>query len=261
MEKGTNPNTGGTPPQVLRGALYQGPSTDSKVFLYGGTTSGLNRSSPYFVDPQSPQYTLWSYDTSSGDWDQYDVSMAGGNRPSWGAWTEAPDQGMAFFLNGLYDNGSSLNTQNLAENVQFVESMQVLDLKTHTAKNVSTSVLSRPGYARIGGSMEYVPSIGKKGILALMGGGEQDYQNCTGPPPGTLVNGSFVSPVRQDGSAGADWVRQVSMDTVNVFDIASLDQGGNGSWYAQQTSGDTPSPRADFCLVGAAAPDNSSYNM
>ena len=194
MDKGTNPNTGSNPPQVVRGALYQGSTTDSKVFLYGGTTSGFNRSSPYFKDIQSVQYTLWSYDTSSGDWDQYDVTNAGGHRPNWGAWTEAPDQGLAFFLNGLLDNGSSLDTQNLDTNVQFLESMQVLDLKTHTAKNVSTSALSTSGYARIGGSMQYVPGIGKKGILALMGGGEQDYRNSTGPPAGTLVNGSFVSP-------------------------------------------------------------------
>ena len=51
------------------------------------------------------------------------------------------------------------------------------------------------------------------------------------------------------------------MDTINVFDIASLDGGGDGTWHEQKTSGDAPSARADFCVVGAAAPDNSSYNM
>ena len=51
------------------------------------------------------------------------------------------------------------------------------------------------------------------------------------------------------------------MDTINVLDINSLSTSKDGTWYAQQTSGDTPSSRVDHCTVAKAAPDNSSYNM
>lgn len=51
------------------------------------------------------------------------------------------------------------------------------------------------------------------------------------------------------------------MDTIDIFDIASLDGGGNGTWYKQNTTGDIPAPRELFCLVAASAPDNSSHNM
>ena len=51
------------------------------------------------------------------------------------------------------------------------------------------------------------------------------------------------------------------MDSIDVFDVASLDEGGDGSWYKQQTSGTVPSPRVDHCIVSASAPDSSSHNM
>ena len=191
MNKTANPDTGTTPPTVVRGALYQGATSDTRVYMYGGTMTSLNTSSPYYVGPTAVQYTLWSYDTSSGNWDQFDVTSAGDHRPNWGAWTEAPDQGLAFYFNGMIDNGSSLDTDVLKQNVQYLESMQVLDLQTRTAKNVSTSAVSN-GNGRIGASLEYVPHIGEKGILALIGGGEQSYQNSTGAPPGVLNNGTLV---------------------------------------------------------------------
>lgn len=45
------------------------------------------------------------------------------------------------------------------------------------------------------------------------------------------------------------------MDVVRVYDVAS------GKWYSQQTSGEIPSPRNNFCGVVATAKDNSSYNV
>ena len=55
------------------------------------------------------------------------------------------------------------------------------------------------------------------------------------------------------------------MANIDIFDVASIDDSSNttnaGSWYRQQATGDIPDPRADYCLVGATAPDNSSYNI
>ena len=52
------------------------------------------------------------------------------------------------------------------------------------------------------------------------------------------------------------------MNSVEVFDVGSIElDEPNGIWYSQSTSGSVPAPRVDPCLVVAAAPDNSSYNM
>lgn len=91
IKKGANPKTGTRPPQVVRGALYQGMASDDSIYLYGGTTSFANTSFPGFQGPNSEQYTLWSYDTVQGEWGQFDITGASPLRPSSGASAEAPD--------------------------------------------------------------------------------------------------------------------------------------------------------------------------
>ncbi len=61
----------------------------------------------------------------------------------------------------------------------------------------------------------------------------------------------------------ADSLLQVPMDEIDIFDISSYYNASlpAGTWYKQTTSGDTPDPRVDFCLVVASAPDGSSHNM
>lgn len=53
------------------------------------------------------------------------------------------------------------------------------------------------------------------------------------------------------------------MDEIDIFDVASYYNAStpDGIWYKQKTSGDTPIPRIDFCLVLASAPDGSSHNV
>ena len=58
----------------------------------------------------------------------------------------------------------------------------------------------------------------------------------------------------------------VSMTQVNIFDVEYA-MGAPGSqsdsgWYTQLITGeDVPTPRVDFCVVVAYAPDSSSYNI
>jgi len=52
------------------------------------------------------------------------------------------------------------------------------------------------------------------------------------------------------------------MDGVDVFDVNSLYNGSPaGRWSKQATTGDSPSPRVEFCIVTVSAQDRSSYNM
>lgn len=190
INKTENPSTGTTAPSMFHGALYQGASNDSSIWFYGGTTpSVFGPNFPTHENPPSDQYTLWAYDTNSHIWNQYDLNTASQGalmrRPSHGAWAEAPDQGLAFYLNGKVDNSSSYDTAWLGSNSDMLSGMVMIDTNSpDTVRNVSTDGVSSSN-ARIGASMAYVPGVGEKGVLALIGGGEA--------PTGTLANVTYGS--------------------------------------------------------------------
>lgn len=184
-----NPNTGTLPPQAVRGTLYQGPSSDSNIYLYGGTTDFSNTSFPGWQDPVSSAYSLWSYDTKSTRWSQYDIEKDAPLRPSSGAAAEAADQNLAFYLNGEIDRGSSQYIGIVAGTSVFLEGMVVIDTATKTAKNISTSEING-GRARARAQMQYVPGIGEKGALVLLGG--SSFQ------PNELSGSDIVGLVSQD---------------------------------------------------------------
>ncbi|KAF2036777.1 hypothetical protein EK21DRAFT_83707 [Setomelanomma holmii] len=57
--------------------------------------------------------------------------------------------------------------------------------------------------------------------------------------------------------------RLIDFSMVDVFDIESYlnEPSSNGSWYSQNTTGDVPAPRIDFCTVAISTPDNSSHHI
>lgn len=48
---------------------------------------------------------------------------------------------------------------------------------------------------------------------------------------------------------------------MDIFDVSSLYNAGEGVWYKQNTSGTIPPGRTDYCTISVAAPDSSSYNI
>lgn len=173
LDKIGNPNTASSP-VLVRGALYQGPVQDDHIYLYGGTTSWWNTSSPGFEPPTSAQYSLWSYDTALAKWNQSDISSASPSRPNGGALAEAPELGLAFYFNGQIDNGSSTETQDLGVGVQiFLDDMIVINMTDRTARNLSTLAVTE-GQPTILGGLQYVSGIGEKGILIHLGGLDKD---------------------------------------------------------------------------------------
>lgn len=174
-------------------------------------------------------------------WDQYDVSAAAPWRPHFGANTEAPDQGLAFFYNGELDSGSSVETQYMGDSVkQFLEGMVVLNTTAGTAVNISTMPIDN-GQPRTRGVMQYIPNYGDNGILISFGG--------------------TYRPVSEiDSNVAANYV---DMSEIDIFDISTLYNGGNASsgWYKQQATGNVPLARGAFCAVTVSAPDNSSHNI
>lgn len=173
-------------PVLSRGALYGGMANDTNIYLYGGTTSYINTSDPAWEPPTSSRYTLFSYDTASGNVAEFNISGASPYRPSSGAYATAPDQGLAFFLGGEVDSGSSTETQVLGDtNKYFLNGMIVIDTNARTARNLSTTTVA-DGVPRTYGSMQYIPGVGQNGVLVHLGGSDRD--------------GNLVSPLVVTGS-------------------------------------------------------------
>ena len=179
LTKTANPQTETKPPVHSRGALYHGADEDENIYLWGGTTSYWNTSSPGYQAPINQQYALWSYDTVTKTWDQFDVTLGSPNRPSRGSYTEAKDQQLGFYFNGMLDSGSELESQDLGSgNYQFLEGMIVIDTGNQTARNLSTKAVGGD-MPRSRGAMIHVSAVGENGALVLIGGNQQSSKNTT----------------------------------------------------------------------------------
>lgn len=172
-------NTNGQTPNLVRGSIFHGPSNDTKLYAFGGSTTYENVTFPGWVGPTSDRHPLYSYDYASTEWNAIDLSSNHIIRPASGASAEAPDLGLGFWYNGQLDSGSATQSQSLGDGViKFMMGMIVIDFYTGTAKNLSTSAVS--DQPRVRGKMVYIPDIGEKGVLILIGGGEKGstYNNA-----------------------------------------------------------------------------------
>ncbi|KAL8735875.1 MAG: hypothetical protein Q9181_002653 [Wetmoreana brouardii] len=173
-----------------------------------------------------------------------DSSVTAPIRPSSGAYAEAPEQSLAFYLNDEINNGSAAGLGFAAGTSAFLTGMIVINTTDQTARNLSTAeVTGYNPWARA--QMQYVPGVGEKGIVVLLGGSRKAV--------GTIGT--------------TDVLNLVPMTEVAVFDVSSLDSSTNpnGSWYKQNATAanftDIPEPRVDFCLINVPATDSSSHNI
>jgi hypothetical protein len=172
-----NPTNGNTPPTgLVRGAFYEGPANDSRIWTFGGSSFRGNTSFPGYTPLQSDATPLWSFDTVAKEWDAYATTLD--EQPNYGLSAEASDQGLAFYLNGQIDNGTQYTTDWLGNNTLNLPGMVVIDLLNQSFANVSTPGLNDSTYPRVGGSMQYVPDVGRNGILVALGGA---YRQESGP--------------------------------------------------------------------------------
>ncbi|OAL30118.1 hypothetical protein AYO20_08921 [Fonsecaea nubica] len=222
------------PVNVHDGSLFGGMESSTTLYMFGGTTSGFNQTFPNFLVPPTTQYGLWTYDMGADVWAAIDTSGSLDTIPSWGANTEAPDQGLAFYVGGQIDSGTANTTQFLEDDTVGVGGMVVIDTTSNKIKNITVEDEVKSN--RQGAGMVYVDNFGDAGVLVLLGGETQ-----------------------------ADGL--ISMDEIWVFDVNSTDLSDNPSpgknqWYKQTATGDIPpTGRTDFCLVAAPAQDNSSSSV
>lgn len=239
-----NPRTGASVRKAMvAGSLFHGPYSTPEVWTYGGTIFRGNESFLETVDPaafhdQSNIYPLWSFNNETNIWSQFDIGTL--ITPSYGSSTEAPDQGLAFYLHGRTNNGTNIGAKDAGDVQMLLDGMIIIDMVHHTSRNISTASM-KDSQPRLGGGLQYVPGIGDNGLLIALGG--------------KVFDG--VHPVTSQSRG-----RLLDFDTVDVFDLASYPStGGSRAWYTQSTSGDIPLARIDSCTVLASAPDNSSHNI
>lgn len=106
------------------------------------------------------------------------------------------------------------------------------NFSSNSWSNASSTGFSDGGYS-VFGEGRFVPNFGPEGLLVFLGGStpqNQSYEYSSG-------------------------IGLASMKTISILDLQS------GEWYHQNATGDVPPMRANFCSVGVAAPDNSSFEM
>ncbi|KAI9648109.1 hypothetical protein NHQ30_002739 [Ciborinia camelliae] len=222
---------------VLNGALFSGSPGGKQIYLYGGTDQSMNTSFYGYTDPTSPNETFLSYDITQNQWASIKVDTTIPEKPSSGSSADVPDQGLGFYFNGEINNGSTTETISIPDGSSVpLEGMVMLNMTDNSTRNISTSAIDTN--SRTGSILQYIPGIGEKGILIQFGG-----------------------LYRQAGNLSDELGNLAPMDQINVFDINSAYNGGNGSWYTQQATGNLPPKRIESCSVVATATDNSSYNV
>ncbi|KAH8144419.1 uncharacterized protein LAJ45_11587 [Morchella importuna] len=211
-------------PDIAEGHLW---ADEDRLVLVGGLSERVNKTFPNYTAPTA-SYEVWSYDLGSKDdriWKT--LSMRGGNkimRAFNAAGTYVANLRKGFLLGGMVAHDSQ-STVPLSMGDVDVGGLLIWDGAKESWENKST-----PWKRRHSAGGFYLP-YGEQGILAFFGGLTEEgnklaYDNLTFP-----------------------------MNKIDIYDIAK------DEWYHQNTTGNIPSHRANFCGQVASAPDNSSHQI
>lgn len=214
----------------LNSPLFWNDEIRQNVYAYGGWLSSLNND-PYGSNNVPPE-TLWAFVTNGtyGTWQNFNQSsdpvFRNLTRPTFGSAASGAVGG--FGVGGYESFQSSPRTENLASLVPS-PGLQFYNYTAQSWYNNSGEGYSPDGTSVYAGTI-YLPTWGAAGLVAIFGG--QTTTNRTG----------FT-----DGDS------YLSMSNISLFDVSSQ------SWYYQQSTGDTPSQRDRFCVVGASGGDNTTF--
>lgn len=206
-------------PDLVQGGIWV--DQDAGI-LYTGFAG---RQSTFGDDARQPS-GLWSFkpdNSGGGTWTNLNSTDPGFKtevRPY--SPLVASGGGVGYMLGGFAVNTSTPDPR--------VNSLSISGLVTYnyTTKKLSNNTVddSYTGGVNQMGGMMYIPNFGDDGIV-LVFGGDQVGKN-------TPYSDSLLS-----------------FSTVAVYDITS------GNWYDQETSGDVPENRKEFCSTGIASTNNT----
>jgi hypothetical protein len=166
---------------------HQPPSTllESTMFvdhtgslnIFGGSLVTSNISNATTASPVSN--TKWTLSGKNNSWSSSTIpGLDFSYLPMHALSVQAPDQDLVFALNGVLRDGQS---------GRVFPKMIVLNTRTNHARTVSTESIA-PFSSRTEGMLQYLPLLGKKGALLLLGGTViRSNDNVTTDPLGTMV--------------------------------------------------------------------------
>ena len=197
------------------------------VYAYGGEFSLLN---PWVGNNTVPPESFWSFTPSSdgGIWQSLNQSSPVFNnitRPGQGSVASGDIGG--FNLGGYA--GANESQKTLITGTIPIPGLQFYNFTSQEWSNNSATAYASHGTSVWSGTV-YVPMWG--GLLVAFGG--QTSPNI---------------------SAFWDGAAYLSMSTISLFNPST------GSWYRQEATGDAPSQRDRFCVVGINSGDNATYGM
>ncbi|CAO2653807.1 Nn.00g032180.m01.CDS01 [Neocucurbitaria sp. VM-36] len=220
--------TSGPPSPLVDGSMFY--DADGDIHIYGGglAMAYASEDRPMTYPPTANR--LWTWSNHDSTWNSSTLGLFElGNAPIHALCAQAAEHNLVFLLNGVLSNGSSETAYSR---------MVVINTQTKFVRTVDTRSVSHAA-ARVGGILQYLPLMGKKGALVLLGGATWHNDNMTTDQWGTME----------------------SLDSIYIFDIASLEDTQDGIWYEQRTGGRTPEPRISTCGVSIPSPDNTNYHI
>ena len=199
------------------------------VYAYGGTFSDLN---PWVGSTTIPLESLWSFtpNAGGGTWQSSDQSSPvfdSITRPCQGSVASGAIGG--FNLGGYADLHTSQKTS--TESYIPIPGLQFYNFTSKEWFNNSATAYTPYGIAAWSGTV-YVPTWGPAGLLVAFGG-QRSFDLST-----------FV-----DGAA------YLPMSNISLFDPSTQ------SWYHQKATGEFPTQRDRFCVVGINGDNKSTYGM
>ena len=199
------------------------------AYAYGGGYSSWQAAAGR---PTIPLEKLWAFtaNNSGGLWQEIDQS----SDPVFGTLTRPTEGSFAFGAIGGFSLGGikgSLSSQKTSQLSDYIASpgLQFYNFTSGSWYNNSAIGYTSNGASIWAGSM-YVPTWGPAGVLVIFGGQAIHY----------LFH-------FKDGDA------YLSMSNITLFDPLTQ------SWHYQMSTGDIPSQRDRFCVVGASGGDNTTY--
>jgi hypothetical protein len=158
--------------------------------IFGGSLVTSNMSNATTASPVSS--TRWTLSGKNSTWSSSTIpGLDFTHLPMHGLSVQAPDQDLVFALEGVLRDGQS---------DRVFPRMVVLNTRTNHARTVSTESIA-PFSSLTKGILQYLPLLGEKGALLLLGGAVRSNDNVTTDPLGAMVKSPSVSSFHQNADS------------------------------------------------------------
>ncbi|KAL6235300.1 hypothetical protein BDW75DRAFT_210074 [Aspergillus navahoensis] len=231
---------GNIAPTYHDGVLF---ANDNMFYLYGGLLGNTDDTD----DPAANTvlaYQAYQYGTHRTEWEpRFLISNLDDGVTRYitnGAGVNAPSENMGWYISGMrapgwgpiWDNETATNVSRRMITVDMSEMGNPVFSNVSLPANVA---------GRANAEAVWLP-IAESGVIVLIGGVTE---------PETIYSAGLSDEQVEESERESPAL----MRTVSVYDVAG------DRWYNQDTTGDIPPQRTQFCSVYASAADGSSHNI